>query len=38
MTGNNYEATAINPSYLFHLSDNAVVCLSCMSFYEKMIK
>ncbi len=36
--GNNFEVPALSPSDLFHLSDNAVCCLSSMPFYEKMIK
>lgn len=29
---------AIPEEQLFHLSNNAVICLSSMAFYEKMIK
>ena len=38
MTGANYEHPQVDPKYLFHLSDNAIYCLTCMAFYEKMIK
>lgn len=38
MTGVNYEHPPIDPKYLFHLTDNAIYCLNCMTFYEKMIK
>lgn len=38
MIGNNYEVPPVPAGELFHLSDNAVACLSCMAFYEKMIK
>lgn len=38
MTGINYEMPLVDPKYLYHLSDNAIICLSRMFFYEKMIK
>ena len=37
-TGKNYEVPQPDPKYLFHLSDNAIFCLNCPTFYEKMIK
>jgi hypothetical protein len=33
MTGSNYEIPAIDPKYMFHLSDNAIYCLNCMLFW-----
>jgi hypothetical protein len=36
--GNNFEVPALSASDIFHLTDNAVCCLSSMPFYEKMIK
>jgi hypothetical protein len=38
MTGVNYESPMMDTIYLHHLSDNAIMCLSSMTFYEKMIK
>ena len=38
MTGTNYEIPAMNPKYMFHLTDNAIFCLNSMAFFEKMIK
>lgn len=38
LTGANYEYPAVDPKYQFHLSDNDVYVLNCMTFYEKMIK
>ena len=35
--GVNCEEPSVPELYLFHLSDNAIACLSCLGFYEKMI-
>ncbi len=38
MTGQNYEVPLINPEDLYHLSDNDILCLSHIGFYEKMLR
>ena len=34
----NFEGQTVDTSYLFHLTDNAILCLNSMNFYERMIK
>lgn len=38
LTGKNYEIPTISDSLLYHLSDNDVICLSHIGFYQKMLQ